>query len=560
MDKAAQPANRACRADARTIRRTACCGCAAAILAVLTLACGSSSQTVTAPAQVRCAINAQVENATFPPDGGTGALRVTTARECTWSAQSDASWLVLTSGATGQGDGLVEFRVASNEAPAAREAGITINNSRQQISQQGRPCEFRLSSDHLIVTAEGGDRTIEVRANSQQCTWTAAANAPWITIVNGREGSGDGAVTFTVAPAAGPPRTATMTIAGETVRVEQGTGCSFTVTPSALSVTAAGGEQVIRVDATSPECSWTATAHAPWVTIADGTGGTGTGLVTVRVDATDGPPRSTTLTVAGQPVSVNQGTGCTVSVSPTSASVPAPGGTIGVAVESGPGCSWTAATGQSWISITSGALGSGAGRVDVTVAANPGPARSGGVSIGGQVFAISQASGCTYTISPTTQDIAGASTSGGVTVATGAGCSWTASTGDAWITLSQTSGTGPGELRYTTATNASPSRSGTITVAGHTFTLNQASLCTYVLAPPFHEFDAGGGNGNVLVIVSGPCTWTATSDASWIQMTAGLSGTGSGLVQFSVQPNPGPPRTGFVIIAGQQYRVSQGGR
>lgn len=502
----------------------------------------------------------QTDAASFPPDGGGGTLRVSTARECAWSARSETGWVVLTSDASGQGDGLVQFRVSSNDAPAPRNGAIAVNEQRQPISQQGRPCEFSLSSDHESMPGAGGERTIDVTASSAQCGWTAAAEAPWVTIVEGRQGSGNGAVTFTVAPATGPPRSATLTIAGQSVRIDQGNGCTFSVNPASLSVASAGGEQVVRVDATGAQCTWTATAGAPWITIAGSNNGTGSGAVTVRVAPTDGPPRSATLTIAGRTVRIDQGTGCAVNLNPASSTIAAQGGSLAIGVESGAGCPWTAAAGQSWVSIASGAQGSGPGRVDVAVSANSGPARSGDVTIGGRVFAISQASGCAYTIAPTSQNVPGASTTGVVSVATAAGCPWTVESSVSWITLASGTGTGPGDLRFTTAPNESPARTGTITIAGHAFTVNQESLCTYTLAPPSHEFDASGGNGNVLVIVNGPCTWTAASAADWIQMTAGLSGRGDGLVQFTVPPNAGPPRTGFVTIAGQQYRVTQAAR
>jgi len=64
----------------------------------------------------------------------------------------------------------------------------------------------------------------------------------------------------------------------------------------------------------------------------------------------------------------------------------------------------------------------------------------------------------------------------------------------------------------------------------------------------------------VLVILNGGCTWTATTTMDWIQLTAGSSGTGNGLVQFLVGPNGGPARTGALTIAGQQYLVRQAGQ
>jgi hypothetical protein len=91
--------------------------------------------------------------------------------------------------------------------------------------------------------------------------------------------------------------------------------------------------------------------------------------------------------------------------------------------------------------------------------------------------------------------------------------------------------------------------------------VQQASPCTWTFSPPNHVFDANGGNGNVLVILNGGgCTWTAVSNADWITVTAGASGAGDGLLQFIVPPNPGPPRTGTLTVAGLTYVVVEGGR
>jgi uncharacterized protein YaiE (UPF0345 family) len=145
-------------------------------------------------------------------------------------------------------------------------------------------------------------------------------------------------------------------------------------------------------------------------------------------------------------------------------------------------------------------------------------------------------------------------------VTTGAGCPWTASSSASWITVATPTGTGPAQAPFTVAANQGPPRTGTFTVAGQVVTVNQSSSCTWVMVPPSHVFGASGGNGNILVIVTGACTWTAASDVDWITLTAGTSGTGSGLVQFIAAPNGGPARTGSLTIAGQRYEVVEGGR
>lgn len=150
---------------------------------LLVSSCGSTTETMTAPSQIRCGVQAQAENLSFTVDGGTGTMRVTTNRECIWSALSEAPWVTLTPPLTGQGDGTVQFTVAVNGLPSSRATAIRVEDQRLQISQEGRPCGFRLSSTLETVEAAGGDRTVHVTTTSAQCHWTATSDVPWSTIV-----------------------------------------------------------------------------------------------------------------------------------------------------------------------------------------------------------------------------------------------------------------------------------------------------------------------------------------------------------------------------------------
>ena len=51
--------------------------------------------------------------------------------------------------------------------------------------------------------------------------------------------------------------------------------------------------------------------------------------------------------------------------------------------------------------------------------------------------------------------------------------------------------------------------------------------------------------------------WTATSNASWLSIASGASGTGNGAVFFSVAANSGAQRVGTLTIAGQTFSVTQ---
>lgn len=85
--------------------------------------------------------------------------------------------------------------------------------------------------------------------------------------------------------------------------------------------------------------------------------------------------------------------GCTSSISPTSANVgaAAASGTVAVTTSAST-CTWTAASGASWITITSGGGPfTGNGSVAYSVAANTGTAaRSGTLTIAGQAFTVTQ--------------------------------------------------------------------------------------------------------------------------------------------------------------------------
>ncbi|MGH9846116.1 MAG: BACON domain-containing protein, partial [Blastocatellia bacterium] len=80
------------------------------------------------------------------------------------------------------------------------------------------------------------------------------------------------------------------------------------------------------------------------------------------------------------------------------------------------------------------------------------------------------------------------------------------------------------------------------------------------ISPASQSFTAGGGNGNVSVSAAGSCSWTAASNAPWITITSGGSGSGNGMVGFSVAANTGiSPRTGTITITGQTFTVNQAG-
>ncbi len=145
--------------------------------------------------------------------------------------------------------------------------------------------------------------------------------------------------------------------------------------------------------------------------------------------------------------------------------------------------------------------------------------------------------------------------SGGHAFAVTANTRWNATTADDWINVTDgTTGTNNGVVVYSVAANAVPAqRSGTITVsngvhAARTFTVYQgAELAITALT---NRHDAASSDGHAFV-VSGNVGWTAQSDADWIEITGGGSGTDTGTVVYAVADNLSlDPRTNVIVVVG----------
>ena len=434
-----------------------------AILAALTGACGRESSTsVTAPSS-RCGVNASAQPASLAAPGGSGAIVVATNRECAWEARSEAEWLSL-SGTAGQGDGRVTFAAAANPQVVERRGTVVVNGVRVEITQGPAPCVFTLDRLERAVASSGGRHDVAV-STQNGCAWTAVSQVPWISVVAGASGQGSGVVGVLVeANDTADRRTGTVTIAGRTYTVEQASSpvplppvdpdCTFLVEPQIGQFGSEGGLAEIAVSASTSRCAWAAVSAVPWIRIEGSAGETGSGRLRYVVAPNTGPARAGTLIVAGVVVTVNQGapgtppaTPCTFTIAPTTASFTADGGSGEIVVTaSAPTCAWTAQPSVGWIAIQGASGGTGSGRLRFAVAANAATtARSGSLVVAGSTVAITQAAApttpptpdpCTITVAPTAASFPSTGGTADVVVTASAStCTWTASSGVAWIAI-----------------------------------------------------------------------------------------------------------------------------
>ena len=64
-------------------------------------------------------------------------MSVSTGTACSWTASNSASWVTITSGPGGTGNGTVHFSVAANTTGAARSASLTVGGQSVLLSQDG---------------------------------------------------------------------------------------------------------------------------------------------------------------------------------------------------------------------------------------------------------------------------------------------------------------------------------------------------------------------------------------------------------------------------------------
>ncbi len=78
----------------------------------------------------------------FGHDGGTGNVSVTTQIVCYWTATSYESWISITSGSSGSGNGTVYYSVDANSGTTSRTGTMNIAGAIFTVNQDRRSCTY----------------------------------------------------------------------------------------------------------------------------------------------------------------------------------------------------------------------------------------------------------------------------------------------------------------------------------------------------------------------------------------------------------------------------------
>jgi hypothetical protein len=343
----------------------------------------------------------------------------------------------------------------------------------EQAAPAAPSCSYNLQPTTRSVGREAEEFSVDLNAPAS-CTWTAASEVPWITTDN-RNRTGSGSFRIAVSGNTGGPRTGTVRVVSETFTVHQAGGaCTYTIKPTHYD--AGRGPDDITVSVTAESgCAWTATTDAAWITVAAGRSSSGNGTVRLLIEANSGPPRSALVTIAGHTFTLRQDGSCSYSIKPTWYHAGRGPDNIRVNVTAPSGCTWSAKSPVTWVTVAEGREGSGNGTVRLLVDPNDsGATRTAQLTIAGETFDLRQDGSCSYSIKPTWYHAGRGPDDIRITVTADTGCRWTANSNVSWVSVAEgASGSGNGVVRLLVQANSGEARSVTLTIAEQPFALRQ---------------------------------------------------------------------------------------
>ncbi|MBF0345476.1 MAG: VCBS repeat-containing protein [Nitrospirae bacterium] len=435
----------------------------------------------------------------------------TAAGACAWTAVSNVSWIVITNGSSGRGNGTVTFTVSPNTDTTQRIGTMTIAGQTFTATQDagGYSVTGSVNGGHGTVTCSPSQ---VVSGGSSTCTITPDSGYGLLSLADNGSNVINNVVnnTYTLSNITQAHTVVAMFSAQYTV-ASSVNGGHGSITPS-ISTVGSGGSVTFTM---TPDTGYTIGSLTD-----NGADVTSQVVLNGQLNAT----YKVSNVTSNHTVVVTFVQSCAnLQISPQTKNFPYTGGDDAVSIQGNSMCVWTASSNVSWITLTSANSGNAVNGAYVSyhVDKNTGSSsRTGTITISGLTFTVTQDAypNCnSYTIAPTSQNFPYSGGSDTVSVTANAGCGWMASSNASWITITSGSSSvfGSGTVSYNVAANASTSpRTGTMTIAGQTFTVSQ---------------DASSGKMNLTVIINGSGTGKVVV-AGGTQLTwssDGKTGTGS---------------------------------
>ncbi|MEP7272258.1 MAG: BACON domain-containing carbohydrate-binding protein, partial [Acidobacteriota bacterium] len=357
------------------------------------------------------------------------------------------------------------------------------------------PCSYSINPTSRTINAAGGTGSVTLNTGAG-CPWETINSVSWLQVTSASAGTGNATVNYSVqSNATGAQRIGTITIAGQNLTVTQGAGTELSVDDGTFEQTLGitGGGTVAGINRLTPG-TYPATLYG----------------ISIPVPAYPGITNGKAFTLLYGSIASTQPDINTVTLQTLNATVQSVGNFFVYTIPE--------------LTINSGDFLLG---FRMTHAANEGPLYSDRNSGSKRRSYYQSAStnfvlidsfdgfagnfgirarssvGCAPNLASTSQSFAGAGGTGSLGVTGATGCTWSAFSNVPWLTItSGVSGTGNANANYSVVINlTTAARSGTLTIAGRTFTVTQAAgLPELALDDGSAETAVASGNGSLSAV------------------------------------------------------------
>lgn len=135
--------------------------------AITTASTGSGGGTTTPPPPPPPSCSVGVSPSAITAGSAGGAASVNVSGTCAWTASSGAGWMTITSGASGNGTGMVGFAIARNTTGATRSGTLTVGGTTVTIQQP----PFIAAATHDVSGDGFSDLVWHNHATGQIAAW-----------------------------------------------------------------------------------------------------------------------------------------------------------------------------------------------------------------------------------------------------------------------------------------------------------------------------------------------------------------------------------------------------
>jgi hypothetical protein len=278
--------------------------------AAVAATCGKDPVEPSQPSPSCASIAESSRSIVLGPDASTFTLTVNAPAGCSWTPTVSGTFLTIPSGTSAQPRGTLEVSASENTG-AERTGTIVVGNAAAFVRQAAAiTCVFNVTpTTPQQIPAAGGVAAIDVSVTQgKNCSWTATSPDSFLTIAGGASGVGNGSVRVTVTPNDYVARVGHLTVAGQTVTLNQGGPCRFEFQFNRDTFDVSAGAASVRTgmwDFSTRPCTPTAVSNSSFI---------GVGVheydwgyeITFIVEANPGAARTGTVTVGGLIATINQ--------------------------------------------------------------------------------------------------------------------------------------------------------------------------------------------------------------------------------------------------------------